>query len=291
MGAHIDFPMTVGHGLVEELRELGLSGAWDAWGGRTSLNAQLSAWGTAEMKREIDIIPSEPRYLICRLQLEQFLRESVSRRGIQVRAQIEPDKEGTVVVDATGRSGQIARRRGATRRAANRLVAMHGVSLSASLPDACAAVQSGQDGWWFAVGDRGKAAVMYLSTRGAMSRQGEREHAPDQPLAFASLVGETQFHRNLSLAAMSWLETSSADNWFAVGESALALDPILGSGVDVAVQSARLLRDAVHAQDPHDFYNSSMNKLVAKHRIARHRLYGRAAAWHGGGFWAEHLQV
>jgi hypothetical protein len=65
----------------------------------------------------------------------------------------------------------------------------------------------------------------------------------------------------------------------------------LRCGAEVVAKSARLLRDAARAQDPHDFYNSSINKLVAKHRIAWHRLYGRAAACHGGAFWALQFRV
>lgn len=285
--ARIDFPMTVGPGLVQELHELGLSGKWNVWGGKTPVTAQLSAWGAPEMECELGVIPNPPRYLVRRMALEMFLREAACQCGIKVCQSFEPRSQECVVVDATGRSGQIARTGGARRYAASTLVAMHGVGLHTSLPDACTAVQSGPDGWWFAVGERNRASVMYLSTRVAFAGCSD----PDQPGEFAALVGTICFYRPASLAAMSWLDTASADNWFAVGDSALALDPVLGSGVEVAAQSARLLREAVRVRDPHDFYNSSMNRLVAKYRIARHRLYGRAAAYHGGEFWAQQLRM
>lgn len=285
--ARIDFPMTVGLGLVQELHELGLSGKWNAWDGKTPVTAQLSAWGAPEMECEVGVIPSIPRYLVRRMALEMFLREATRQCGIKVCKSLEQRSQECVVVDATGRSGQIARRRSARHRSASMLVARHGVGLHNRLPEACTAVQSGPDGWWFAVGERNQASVMYLSTRSALP--GYRD--PELPEAFAALVGAICFHGAASLAAMSWLETASADNWFAVGDSALALDPVLGSGVEVAAQSARLLREAVLLRDPHDFYNSSMNQVVAKYRIARHRLYGRAAAYHGGEFWARQLRV
>jgi len=285
--ARIDFPMTVGFGLVHELHELGLSGKWNAWNGKTPVTAQLSAWGASEMECEVGIIPSTQRYLVRRMALEMFLREATLQCGIKVCKGLEQRSQECVVVDATGRSGQIARRRGVRRCAASTLVARHGVGLRNRLPDACTAIQSGPDGWWFAAGERNRASVMYLSTRTALPGYTD----PDQPEAFAALVGDICFHGAASLAAMSWLEAASADNWFAVGDSALALDPVLGSGVEVAAQSARLLREAVHLRDPHDFYNSSMNQIVAKYRIARHRLYGRAAAYHGGEFWALQLRV
>jgi hypothetical protein len=216
------------------------------------------------MGRKHDIVPRGPRYLVRRNRLE-FLKGLLRQHGIKLCSKVELHTEDSLVVDATGTSGQIARRRGARRRAASTLLAI--ASLQAHLADGCTAIQSGHGGWWFAAGERGQATVMYLSNPESMSHRGAHGSAPDHPPAFTSLVGETRFTKTLSLASMSWLETASADNWFAAGESALALDPILGSGVEVSAQSAALLRNAVRAEDPHAFYNSSMHKLAAKHRI------------------------
>lgn len=289
-GVHVDFSMTIGHDFVDELRWLGLSELWDRWGGRSPLRAQLSAWGRSQVECEPDLIPSGPRYLVRRIELEKFLRQAAGEQGVKLRSEPELLSERCIVIDASGRSSQLARRRQARRRTANTLVAMHGVGERGRLPLGCAVVQSDSEGWWFAARDRDNINVMYLSAREARAGCGASAVAPCQPRAFEELVGESRFRSARSLASMSWIETPSADNWFAVGEAVLALDPILGSGVEVAAQSARFLHDALCSQDPISLYNASMNSLIAKHRIARQRLYGRAAAFHGGPFWAQQLR-
>jgi flavin-dependent dehydrogenase len=283
--------MTVGHDFVDELRELGLSELWDRWGGKSSLCAQLSAWGSSQMEDESALIPRRPRYLVWRTEFERMLRKAAEEQGVKLRSKLELPSEKFIVIDATGRSCQIARRREARRCTANTLVAMHGVGARGQLPRGYVVVQSDSEGWWFAASDRGLSTIMYLSARDARGGFNASTAAPSQPRAFKDLVGESRFLSTRSLASMSWLDPPSADNWFAVGEAVLALDPILGSGVAVAAQSARLLHDALRFEDPFSRYNASINSLIAKHRIARQRLYCRAAAFHEGSFWAQQVRV
>lgn len=290
-GVHVDFSMTVGHDLLDVLRELGMSELWDRWGGRSHLSAQLSAWGRLQMESEPELVPGGSRYLVRRIELERILRQAAEDQGVKLRTELDLRSERSIVIDASGRSSQIARRRGAKRCTANTLVALHGVGERGRLPGGCVVIQSDSEGWWFAASDREHSTVMYLSSREARGGCGASSVAPSQPRAFEELVGESRFRSERSLASMSWLEPPSADNYFSVGEAVLALDPILGSGVEVAAKSARFLHDALCSQDPFSLYNSSMNSLIAKHRIARQRLYGRAAAFHGGSFWAQQLRV
>lgn len=284
-----DFLMTVTPRWSDQLRALGVGQEWEEWSGKHRIQVQLSGWGSSSLSAATSLVPSQPRYLVSRGEVETFIRAQAESRGVEPCLRQESLARGAkVTIDATGRSAHFARRAGAKWRSHAPLLAHQMIVDRSQMPPNSMAVLSSDDGWWFAASAGGRATVMLMSS----TRKASGLTAPQMPPALAELVGECRLG-SPRLASMSWLERCSGDGWFAVGDAALAVDPICGAGLETAAATAKLLGQALDEGDEASrCFNDAMLGLIAEQRIARHRLYTQAAASHrGSSFWSRHAAV
>jgi flavin-dependent dehydrogenase len=201
------------------------------------------------------------------------------------------------LVDATGRSGWLARRLGAERHQSDRLVAACCVFAGAD-GDPSTLVESVPTGWWYTARVPGaRRVVMYLSDsdlpemRSARSREGwltllqQTRHvgllAAGRPL----LLGP-----RLAPAGTTYLANPVGDGWLAVGDAAAAFDPLSSQGIISALAGGRAAAAAIAAAD-WGTYRAHLSAVLARYRQQRTRYYGMERRWPVEPFWRRRQNV
>ncbi len=169
------------------------------------------------------------------------------------------------VVDATGRTGVWARQQGANRIGDDRLVALVG-RLTArarahaehecpgSGHDHCTLVEACRDGWWYsALLPAGGAIATYLTDADLLPSRARWS------TLWRARLHETIYTRTrldaLEMAAAptvvaatsSRLDRITGRDWLAVGDAAMAFDPLSSQGLSTALRSALSAADALNA--------------------------------------------
>ncbi|MDM0105524.1 tryptophan 7-halogenase [Variovorax sp. J22R24] len=157
------------------------------------------------------------------------------------------------IVDATGRSARIARAIGARRMRFDSLV-----GIAAVCPDASTTerhhllVEAVEEGWWYSAplpGDPQPATIAMLMTDGDLCARGGLHRPQGWRRAMAHSVatrcrvdaaacGAPQVHLAHSHRLLR-PKAPAPGPWLAVGDAALAVDPLSGSGVLRALRQAR----------------------------------------------------
>jgi flavin-dependent dehydrogenase len=223
-----------------------------------------SAWGSDELVvQDAFMRPWGRGWTLDRRVFDRALGEEVERRGGQVflRArigeverrsdgwQVLVDGVGDAVrarrlVDATGRSAAVARRLG---HAPIRFDTLTALVSQVPCPDdrRDALVESVSTGWWYSSRlAEGALAVMFFTdadrlAEGAADRVW-REAFEASVFTRARVPQAAEARPRGKRAASQWL-AGDGDGWLAVGDAALAVDPLSASGL------SRALRDAVEA--------------------------------------------
>jgi len=250
------------------LRDLGLWGAFLALGPVPSYGTR-SAWGSgaAEAHSHLGTVWGSGWHVdrravdaVLARGAEEAGARLVTRTGVVgVRAQpggwdvvlsSGVTVRAGVVVDATGRPGRVARRLGAARHRFDRLVA-----LSCVVPGAPRTqhllVETAPEGWWYSSPlPAGGVLVMLLT-----DADGSRHRGLADGAAWRAALARTDHTRSrlrgappvgtpvVHPAGTSRLARTDTRPWLAVGDAALAVDPVSGSGV------VRALRTAAHAAE------------------------------------------
>ena len=183
---------------------------------------------------------------------------------------------GRLLVDATGRRAFLGRSLGARRLGFDRLVAIgagwDGMDLAS---EHYLLVESTADGWWYTAPLPADAMVGMLMTDADLCRRDglaetARWHARLQAAAMtAARVGGApprSTPRVFSAASHRLTRPDDLRPWIAVGDAALAVDPLTGSGVLRALRTAQAAVDTVSRllDDPGD-----AAALLARHESAR----------------------
>jgi flavin-dependent dehydrogenase len=208
------------------------------------------------------------------------------------------------VVDASGRVATIARL-GNRREHNDRLVAVVGVFATqdpAGDPDSRTIVEAVEDGWWYsaAIPD-GRLVVAFMSDGdlvGALGAYrldgwsgllGKTVHTCDrvvrlgcQPLTLPLVV----------LANSSRLLEVAGPTWVAVGDAAIAHDPLSSQGIASALLLGLSAADAIAGQlsgraDATEAYRMLVARLHDEYIRGLAYYYGREARWPRSPFWAR----
>jgi flavin-dependent dehydrogenase len=205
-----------------------------------------------------------------------------------------------VIIDATGRRSVVARRLGASRRRTDSMVAVYRYfrNVSSTL-DASSIVQAIREGWWYAASLPGERMIVALMTdadlakgiTGGDAREWER-HLGEATLIHRHLANAVvESAARVAAASSSVLAPAHGPGWYAVGDAAMALDPLTGDGVTRALRSgmelARQVLDA-RANDP-PFGLSAYHFSTAFERYLKERdyLYEREWRWRDAPFWSR----
>jgi flavin-dependent dehydrogenase len=291
-----------------------------------------SAWGTADADQHSHVVtPYLTGWHVDRLAFDRMLADAAVEVGAELRlgARVasctrcgpgdasallhvtESDAcqslRADLVIDATGRAGVIARRLGA-----KRVVFDHLVGIAAHVVDpragahCCTLVETTDDGWWYSAPVARGRSVAMLMTDGDLARTRKLAVASSwhaalrrAPLTSVRLDGAQRSWGPQTFSAMSQrLLRDAADptRWLAVGDAALAVDPISGSGVIRALRTARAAASAALAALAGDsaalaVYDDERNHECTTYLHERASYYARERRWLRSAFWSRRAAV
>lgn len=215
-----------------------------------------------------------------------------------------------VVIDATGRSGRFARVLGARRLVFDHLVAVGRVWHDVDSVDHCVLVEAVPEGWWYSAPLPGRSQITLLMTDADVCRA---KRLTDEEAWLEALgrtretkprvVGATADGPIRSNAACSGRTVRSDSRpWLSVGDAALAVDPLTGSGVSRALRTAEVAAGTVLdvlARSDGDRAGMATSIETYEHdrnRACQHYLHERLAFYAAGPdvdsvFWTRRRQV
>jgi flavin-dependent dehydrogenase len=288
-----------------------------------------SAWGQAELYANDFIFnPHGTGWHIDRARFDAMLARNVEQTGAKLyrRTQLMSCAEDGMgvwdiefacesgrqnvrarfVVDATGRKSVLAHRLGTTRVTYDRLIGVV-CFFSCASPKSHLGndtlVEAGENGWWYSAAlPDSRIVVAYMtdadlfgkaSKRAANYWQQQRRNAPHTHarIGFRALEsGPFIFAANSSR-----LDHFAGKNWLAVGDAAMAFDPLSSQGVYNALMSGLLAAQAIEcsrAGDPRELhrYAVTIENNFAKYLVVREKYYGRETRWPNSPFWKRRCE-
>ena len=229
------------------------------------------------------------------LELREQANDQAEKRAIELRSR--------VVIDATGRAARLARRLGAKRFLLDHLVGIgtrfEDVDLSR---EGYVLVETGRDGWWYSAPIPNDSMIAMMITDGDLCRSLQLR---SNSFWLASLKKTTATHQRVATArrrsrphvfcAYSQRLRRSERNrpWFAVGDAALAVDPISGSGVVRALRSSRSAAETAlallqqHSANPLEDYEAQNDLECSAYLEERSLYYGLEQRWRDCEFWSR----
>lgn len=211
------------------------------------------------------------------------------------------DLRAQVVVDASGRASHVARKLGAKRLSYDRLIGV--VFLFSSdrrnaYCDSFTWIEAVADGWWyFAKLPRSRAVLVYMTDADLFASQftGARNFCVDKINSSRQIQlrvkGYDKFDGPFIFPAnSSRLDRASGEGWLAIGDSAMAFDPLSGQGVYRAVKggytSAKLLGahltgDTSALVD----YAANIEQVFNAYLSMKNDIYSTIGKWRESVFW------
>lgn len=306
------------------LTDLGLLGQFLADAHRPSYG-NVSAWGSSDLQ-VTDFIHNVAGhgFQLDRARFDDMLKRSAQEAGVAVHdglqahlmtslrpgahslrlglGQQSVDVSCQWLVDAGGRAATLSRRLGAIRTQEDRLVAFS-VLLCASTDgdeDGRTWVEAVSDGWWYsALLPSGKRLVTFLSDRDLVDQR--MLLSPDGMQAKLDdckhLGALCRLHGYLpqgrpqgSNASSSRLDRMTGDRWLAVGDAALALDPLSSQGISNAIYSGMRTGQALGAALKGDEgainrHTQHLEAIYDAYLAHRRGVYAAERRWRDAPFW------
>lgn len=294
-------------------------GAWDGFAALApvAFRGVHSAWGGADLAERASIFhPFGDGWHVDRARFDAFLAQCAAQAGVaveqgvgrcaitwsdgawKVRGASGHELTARFLVDASGRGAPAGAVMLAERRwmRADRLVALLGTMSSTSPLEPVLLLEAVEEGWWYSVPQPGGALLAALMTDAdllpARGRAGLVEHFTH---ALGRTVHTAARAAPATLLAPPWIARADSGlllpdrgpGWRAVGDAALACDPLAGDGV------VRSMRSALEAAAEIDAELSgsaaadsrSLHARFRDYLEVRGRYYAREARWPGSTFW------
>jgi flavin-dependent dehydrogenase len=311
---------TVPPAIVRPLARLGL---WQSFlaAGHAQAPGALIAWGDAQpFENDFVFNAYGPGWHIDRDAFDAMLLSAARDAGAEVHCCLTADcipveAAGWVlplrgggsfharwVVDATGRSGWLSRRRGATRRSLDRLISLvkfvpaHCIRETRTLIEAC------ESGWWYAAAVPGNRAVVAYFSDADLLPPDKAARAALWDVLFAQTAIIANFHRGAPGQSLHAFAASSGrvvpcagSRWIAVGDAVACYDPLSGQGITKALTSAidaaECIFDRLQSGGTPVNFTQTMDKEYGEYLRFRAAHYRREARWQDAIFWRRRSRV
>ncbi|MEM7156812.1 MAG: tryptophan 7-halogenase [Myxococcota bacterium] len=211
------------------------------------------------------------------------------------------------VIDATGRPARFARGAGARRRQLDKLV---GVAVTLESPAGASAlaldgftlVEARPDGWWYTAplaGERAVAMFMTdgdrLSASGLRSAEGWSAALRETTQTRGRLDGAfdlVSVEPRVMPAGSAWLEHATGPGWLAVGDAAMAFDPLsshgMGSGMTTGYYGACAVAEHLAGNpDALETYEVLVHGMFDDYLERLHQHYRLEQRWPSAPFWSR----
>lgn len=302
------------------LRELGV---WDAFHAQrhARCHARLSRWGGPQLLVEDGLRDLDgPGWSLDREAFDGLVLSAARSRGAVVMAgraavvghgergwsvrvsqgsgDLGRQVHARFLVDASGRGSRLLRPFGPAREVADRLVCVWTHLPVRHTAQGTSYVESAPDGWWFTApvpgGDR---VVAFHTDPDVVDLSGLRAELPHRIASSCGMseqVGDSRLDAGtrprVCAAGASRLASVAGPDWLAVGDAAMAFDPLSSQGLFHAlytgVTSARAVEQAL-AGDAGAMTElaRSVEPVWAAYRQTTRHLYGSELRWADRPFW------
>jgi flavin-dependent dehydrogenase len=282
-----------------------------------------SLWGSSEPVSTDSIRdPDGPGWHLDRARFDVWLRQRASNRGAALVTPAQASdlsltadgwrltltrrgRKLTVlarfVVDAGGRTSPLARALGHRRQVGDRLVCCWCYG-SASGDAGTTITIAEPEGWWYTAPLPDGRRVLAFHTDADLPVAKDLAEAK-KLLArargnadLATLLSTVNFqpldHAGYCAAHSSWITTTSGPGWLAVGDAALACDPLSSQGLFNALYSGLLAAGALRRALAGDAgaladYQRTITRVVNTYRIHLIAWYAMESRWPNQPFWAR----
>jgi flavin-dependent dehydrogenase len=205
----------------------------------------------------------------------------------------------TVLVDATGRSAQVARYRSVRRQNHDTLCSVSAVvDRPPSHEEHLLRVEATPSGWWYAAPlPQGRLIFTLMSDVDVLER-----HNALRPAGWSALLARTQ-HLTRGLGGLptvrrlhvrpcetSRLERAAGEGWAAVGDAAAMWDPLSSSGIVKGLRTGQAAARALLAslrgdREALEDYAREREEEFSGYLEARQAHYAQERRWMGEAFW------
>lgn len=291
------------------------------WGGTDEL-AQDELWNLDGHGWHLD-----------RSRFDEWLRNEAQRRGARLLTGVQwmradRDVDGSArwrlslasrgqaltvtakfLVDASGRHSRLARVLGVERRAQDKLICgwLRGIDQqpseeTAGVGDICS--ESG--GWWYTSPLPGQRRILAFCTDADLPEAAEARNAEtlrrrlDRVPALHEKLTQAGFlpdgERGLCAASSVTQGAVAGDAWLAVGDAALAFDPLSSQGIFNALYTGLAGATAIfsHLRESDsqalDEYQTHLDRIGAAYRANRRAWYAQESRWPEAPFWRRRRQ-
>jgi flavin-dependent dehydrogenase len=206
-----------------------------------------------------------------------------------------------VLVDASGRRSTIARRLGAKRITMDRLIgcmAFFRPASSGTVAQRFMLIEAVSDGWWYSapLPDERMVAVYMTDADLFAKLEGPLGWRHAELIARAPHTAKRLEHLHLDYgpnvfaANSSHLDRVWGDNWIAVGDSTMTLDPLSSKGVYRAMKSglraAEVIAESCSAGTAaHAAYAAEISSEIDRYVLQRQHYYSLEPRWSTQDFW------
>jgi flavin-dependent dehydrogenase len=233
--------------------------------------------------------------------LKMVTRQDVNHWSVEVIKDGKSDSLNTsFIVDATGRSASLARRHNARRITYDSLI-----GLIAFLPtsnqttsELYLLIEAAQSGWWYsALLPDGHYVAAYMTDADLITRRRDLLHAVWRAQLLKTRHTKVRLHdlelldnpRLVSAHTMR-LQPPIGKGWLAVGDSAIAFDPLSSQGICHAIESGSLAGVTLdrYLSGDHDAleeYASYIEGVFNDYSKLYNYYYGRERRWLNSPFW------
>jgi hypothetical protein len=195
------------------------------------------------------------------------------------------------VVDATGRRRGVARRLGGCVEHGDRLV-----GVVAHLPEAevrgTPRVDAAPEGWWYSTAVPVGGRVILFFTDADLPAAGRARRPGGLAALAAGVPGLTDVAPLLSqvtayplAAGTAWLARPRGHRWLAVGDAAVAIDPLSGQGLLMALVGGVRAAAAIVGQDA--TYERWLAGALVSLRLQQRAAYACEWRWPNHPFWSR----
>lgn len=293
------------------LRRLGLWDRFQALGSIPSYET-ASAWGdNAPQERSFLFSPHGTGWHVDRARFDAMLADAAESAGARViRGQrvSEVHREGAgltvhaaedasvdCIVDATGRVARFAKKLGAQREQLDRLVCAARVFVNTEQSVGDTFIEAEANGWWYVSPlPNGRRLVAIFADAG----QAVRAHLSSPAGWNTALTATTHVHKLVDGAAQTPVHMVSCashelrpvlgEGWIAVGDAALAVDPLSSGGVAFALRSAIAASDVLLG-GTRSAYAEMVASAAEEYREVRAQIYGWEDRFAEREFWRSRL--
>jgi len=202
------------------------------------------------------------------------------------------------LIDATGRAATVARMLGYRPKKFDKLVALHALVEQTINTNAHLLLEAAEDGWWYSVPlTRGRCVAVYMTDADHVPRETDAckafwmsrlDSSPATRIRVRPTSSITEVR--IAPACSQALTTVAGPDWLAIGDSAMAFDPLAAVGLEKALAGAIDARDTLlsllrKGNWQPKTHNNASRKRVNDYLENRHRYYCLERRWPHSSFW------